>query len=237
MTINDAVSDVYLRAVGKTTALATGTSKRNRIIGLLDFFQRQWSKERGIDWHSLYRPAESIGTVTATDTFDLDTSTIRKISDREGDVVRIIWEDDAGYTDYDTVPAEKLKDYFAGVDKESPRGNVCARIGNQLVFNHEFTTADNEYGGDIQVPCYVFTDEITDDNPDTDEIQVDDPDYLITRCAAEYVRNDITRRQRFPELLAESNEIMHRMKDDNEGQITKVDTPWTPGQANDAVWD
>jgi len=44
MTIAEAVSDVYLRSTGKTTTLTTG-SKYNRIIGLLDFYQRRWARE------------------------------------------------------------------------------------------------------------------------------------------------------------------------------------------------
>ena len=235
MTITELVADVYLKATGKTTTLTTGT-KYDRIIALADFYQRRWSREKAIDWNSLYDPSFSIGTVTATDRFDLDTSTIRKISDREGDYVRVMWTDGEGYTDYSIVPAEKLKDYYGGQNKENFSGYYCARIGNELVFNHTFETTDSEYGGDIQVPCYVYADPITSDNPDTDEIQVDDPDWLVLICAAEYCRNDITRRSRYPELLAEANEAMLRMKDDQASQIDKIDTPWTPGVASDGAW-
>lgn len=235
MTITNAIADVYLLATGKTTTLTTGT-KYNRIVGLLDYFQRRWAREPGIDWNSLYDPAFSLGTVTATDTFDIDTSSIRKLSDREGDFVRIVWTDGTSYTDYTIVAHDKLKDYSYGVDKDSPLGFYCARMGNTLVFNHEFVSTDNEFGGEIFVPCYTFPEEITSSNPDTDEIQVDNPDWLIARAAAEYVRNDITRRARYPELLAEANEIMARMKDDNDGQIDEVNKPWTPfsGTSNDA---
>jgi hypothetical protein len=230
MTITEAVTAVYLKAVGKATAPTSGTSKYDRIIGLLDFYQRRWGREKGVDWNSLYDPALSIGTVTATDSFDLDTSTVRKLSDREGDVVRIVWSDGVSYTDYDIVSADTLKNYYYGPGKTSSKGFVCARIGNQLVFNHTFTTDDAQYGGDIQVPCYTFPDAITDDSPNTDEVQVDDPDWLVLICAAEYVRNDITRRQRYPELLAEANEAMERMRDDNEAQINVINRPWTaPG--------
>jgi len=152
--------------------------------------------------------------------------------------VRIVWASDAGYTDYDIVSHDKLKDYSYGINKESPLGFVCAVIGDQLVFNHTFTTTDNQYGGEIFVPCYVFPDEITSSNTSTDEVQVDDPDWLVVRVAAEYVRNDITRRQRYPELLTEANEIMERMKDDNEGQIDSIDKPWSPasGIGTDSAW-
>lgn len=238
MTITDSITDTYLKAVGKATPPTAGTSKYTRIVGLLDFYQRRWAREPGVDWNSLYNPEFSLGTVTATDTFDIDTSSIRKLSDREGDSVRIVWTDGVGYTDYDIVDHQTLKDYSFGVNKESPIGFYCAQIGSTLVFNHTFTSNDPQFGGDIQVPCYVFPDEINSDNPDTDEIQVDDPDWLSTRVAAEYVRNDITRRQRYPELIAEANEMMQRMIDDNEGQIDLVDKPWTPfsGLGHDSAW-
>jgi hypothetical protein len=237
MSITNFVSDAYLRATGKTTVLTSGT-KYDRIIALGDYYQRRWAREPGVDWNSLYDPAFSLGTVTATDTFDLDTSSIRKLSDREGDTVRIVWTDGTSYTDYDIIDATKLKDYSFGVDKDSPLGTYCARIGNTLVFNHEFVSTDNEYGGEIFVPAYTFPDEITSTSPDDAEVQVDDPDWLVTRVAAEYVRNDITRRQRYPELIQEANEIMARMKDDNDGQIDTVDRPWTPpsGIGQDSAW-
>lgn len=237
MSITDAISDAYLKATGKVATLTTGT-KYTRIVGLLDYYQRRWAREPGVDWNSLYDPAFSLGTVTATDAFDIDTSTVRKISMREGDVVRIVWDDGESYTDYDIVAHDKLKDYSYGVDKENPLGHYCARIGNQLVFNHEFTTDDNEYGGEIFIPCYRYPEEITTTNASTDEVQVDDPDWLVTRVAAEYVRNDITRRQRYPELLSEANEIMAQMIEDNKGQIEQVDRPWTPlsGIGNDSAW-
>lgn len=236
MNINDAVTGVYLKATGK--ASDPSASKRAKIIGLLNFYQRAFSIEPEIDWASLYDPAFSIGTVTATDSFDLDTSSIRKLSDREGDTVRIVWTNGVGYTDYTIVDADSLKDYSYGVNKESPLGFYCAQIGSQLVFNHSFISTDSQYGGEIFVPCYTFPDSITDDNPTTDEVQVDSPNWLILRCAAEYVRTDITRQGQYSNLLTEANEAMERMRSDNEGQISPVNKPWVaPGGLNgDGAW-
>lgn len=237
MTINELVSDTFLKATGKTTTLATTNTKYSRIVNLGDFYQRRWAREPGVDWNSLYNPAFSLGTITATDTYDLDSSTVRKLSDRQGDTVRIVWSDGVGYTDYDIVDHNKLRDYSFGVNRESNIGYYCAQMGSTLVFNHTFTSNDSQFGGEIFIPCYVFPDEINSLNPDTDEVQVDDPDWLVTRVAAEYVRNDITRQQHYPELIAESNEIMSRMKDDNDGQIDTVDTGgWTPGTNRYADW-
>ena len=234
MTVEEAIAAVFLKATGKTTTLTSGT-KFNRIVGLLDFYQRRWSKESDIDWASLYDPAFSIGTVTTTDTYDLDTSTVRKISQRLGDPIRILWADGEGYTDYDLVDADTLKDYYSGQNKENYSGYYCARIGNTLVFNHTFTEDDQEYGGEITVPCYTYASAISADALN-DDIQVDDPDWLVLICAAEYVRNDITRRSRYPEILREANAAMERMKDDQDGQVQEVDRPWTPGMYNDSPW-
>jgi hypothetical protein len=238
MTITEALTAIYLKAVGKATPPTAATSKYTRIIGLMDFYQRRWAREPEVDWNSLYDPTLSLGAVTATDTYDLDSSTVRKLSDREGDAVRIMWTDGVGYTDYDIVDADKLKDYYYGQNKENPRGFYCAQVGKQLVFNHKFVSTDAQFGGDIQVPCYGFPDAITSDDPNSDEVQVDDPDWLVTRVAAEYVRNDITRRQRYPELLTEANEIMTRMIDDNGSQINVTERPWTTpgGIGQESAW-
>lgn len=236
MTITDAAQATYLRGTGKATT--PPTSKYNQIIGLLDFYQRRWAREPEINWNSLYTPNFSLGNVTNTDTYDLDTSSIRQLSNREGDYVRIMWTDGVGYSDYSIVNHDELKQFYRGQNKEWPLGNYCTQIGPTLVFNHIFTSEDPEFSGDIQAPVYGFPDEITNDNPGTDEVQVDDPDWLVTRCAAEYVRNDIVRRQRYPELLAEANEMMQRMISDNDNQIDSVDAPWTPfsGLTGDNTW-
>lgn len=236
MTISDAVSAVYLRSTGKATA--PSTSKYNKIIGLLHFFQQQWSRENGVDWNSLYDSNFSLGNVTNTDTYDLDTSTIRKLSDREGDTVRIAWADGVGYTEYTIVDADTLKDYYWGNNKESYTGFYCAQIGNQLVFNHTFTSEDSQFGGEILVPIYIYPDDITSDNPNTDEVMVNDPNWLVVRSAAEYVRTDIIRQGQYPNLLQEANEIMQRMREDEDSQISKVSTPWSPfsGLGNDSAW-
>src|SRR4051812_18758907 len=107
MTITEFVADTFLRATGKTTTLATSNSKYERIVNLGNFYQRRWAREPGVDWNSLYNDAFSLGTVTATDTYDIDTSSVRKLSDRQGDSVRIVWSDGIGYTDYDIVDHDK----------------------------------------------------------------------------------------------------------------------------------
>jgi hypothetical protein len=234
MTASELVQATYLRTARKTTTLLTTSAKYAQILALGNYWQRRWAQERGTDWHSLYNPALSIGKVTATDSFDLDSS-IRKLSEREGDVVRILWSDGVGYTDYDIIQRDKLKDTYWGQTKNSPNGFYCTQMGDQLVFNDTFASTDKQFGGDIRVPAYVFTDTLV--NP-TDEVQVDDPDWLVAMVSADYCRSTITLRDQYPILLAEANDIMTRMREDNVGQVDNVDMPWTPlsGIGADSAW-
>lgn len=218
MTVSDAIDAVYLKATGKTATFAQNTTKWIKILGLLNFYSRRWSRETGVDWNSLYNPLFPLGTVTATDTFNFDTDTIRKFSQQEGDNVRIIWPDDVSFTDYELVPADRLKDFNTGP--------FCARLGSTLKFNRAFTSTDPQYGGQLYVPCYTYTDDLVNA---TDDIQVDDPDWLVLICAAEYVRTDLTRQNQYPNLIAEANDCMDRMKDDNNNdQNTDATQEWNP---------
>lgn len=223
MTLSEFVSACYLRSTGKATA--PSTSKRSKILGLASFYINQYAREVGVDWNSLYDPNFSIGNVTATDTYDLDTTSVRKLSNREGDTVRIVWSDGVGFSLYDIVNADTLKDYYYSNEKESYSGRVCAQIGSTLVFNHKFTSDDSEFGGEILVPVYAYPEQPVNDD---DEIPCNDPNWLVLRCAAEYVRTDITRQGQYSNLLSEANEAMQRMISDNYGQIDKVNMPWTP---------
>ena len=230
MDTQDTMNAIYLKATGKTATFNFTDTKGVKILGLMNFYQSRWSKASGVDWISLYNPMELVGAVTATDTFDLDTSTIRKLSQQEGDNVRIIWPNDAGtinnpdnYTDYELVPADRIKTDFN-------QGKYCALRGGQLVFNASFSSTDPEYQGQLYVPCYTYVQPLV--NPD-DSVVVDDPDWLTLQCAAEYVRTDVTRLGQFPNLQSEANDCFARMLDDNgNDQNTDVTADWNPSPYN-----
>lgn len=230
MDAQDLVNAIYLRSTGKTATFDFTSTKGVKILGLINFFQRRWSKATGVDWISLYDPMFSLGLVTNTDTFDIDTSTVRKLSQQDEDNVRIIWPNDTGtinnpdsFTDYQLVPADRMKVEFA-------QGKYCSRQNNELVFNKTFEDTDPEFGGTLYVPCYTLVQDLV--NPD-DTTAVDDPDWLIVRCAAEYVRTDVTRLGQFPNLLSEANDIAERMTDDNgNAQNTDATSDWNPSPYN-----
>lgn len=217
MTAAQLVAKVILKATGKTSTATSGDTKWTKVLGIANQKIEDWQNEPGVDWYSLYDPDYSLGTVTATDTFAIDTDDVRKISDNSGDFVRIAHTDGVSYTDYITVDPTELK--------EKTDGQYCARIGDNLVFNKVFASTDPEFGGDIQVPKYGYATSLSDD---ADEVPVDIPNWLVYMTAAEYVRNDITRQNQFPNLVAEANLLMEKMKENNESQADYVERPWTP---------
>jgi hypothetical protein len=216
VTTSEFVQATILKATGKATVLTSSDTKWIKIVAIGNRLIKKW--ERLADWNSLYTPDYPGGTITATDSFELDDE-IRKLSDTDGDYVRIVNATDSNiYYDYTVVNAERLKQYTVG--------RYCAQMGRNLVFNKIFTTTDPEYGGEIQLPVYLFADELT---TATSEVPVDDPEWLVCLSAGEYVRNDITKQNQYPNLVTEANEILEIMMDDNDGQIIEVYRPWSAG--------
>jgi len=54
-------------------------------------------------------------------------------------------------------------------------------------------------------------------------VPVDDPNWLVKITAAEWVRNDSVRQNQYPNLIAEANALMEKMKEANDGsQVSDV---------------
>ncbi len=208
MTTAQFVSNVVLLSEGKTPSFATGSTKWLRIVAQGNFFLQQWARERGVDWYSLYDPALSIGTVTATGTYDLD-DTISKVSPQEGDAIRITHIDDT-YTDYTLVSADRLKEYTSG--------NYVAKIGRTIRFNKVFSSIDPQFDGDITVPAFVYPETFS---ADADEVVIDDPNWLVFTVAADRVKNDVTRKDLRADLVAQANESMLGLREDNDSQVNE----------------
>lgn len=215
------VSAVYLRATGKPTAPTSGR-KYDQIIALGEFFTRQWQDEPGQDWASLYDFRNS-GTVSATDTFAL-TATIRKVSQMDGDKVRIL-HTDSNETEYTIVPADRLYEYRYDF--------AVAVTGTNLMFSSAFTADSPQFGGTIIVPSYGYAEFPTND---TDLIEVDNPDWLVLRTAAEFVRTDITRQNQYPNLINEAQQLMDKMKENDGGQVDTIYRPNFFTTSDDVEW-
>lgn len=211
MTRPEFLSAVYLRATGKPTAPTSGR-KYDQILALGTFYTRQWQDENDVDWDSLFDFFNVSGTVTATDEFTIP-ATVRKVSQQEGDVVRIV-RTDGDVTEYQLVAPDRLY--------ENRYGYAVAKIGSQLKFASAFTATSREFGGTIVVPGYGFAVFPTDDST---AIPVDNADWLVVRVAAEFVRTDITRQNQYPNLLNEANQLMLKMRENNSGRSDEIYRP------------
>lgn len=207
MTAAEYVANMLLTATGENSTAVSGDDDWTKALSIGNLLIDQWAKET--DWVSLYSIVP-IGTVTATDSFDLDDS-IREISSQDGDYIRINHTDGTNYTDYTLVHPNRLKFYATGP--------YVAQIGDQLVFNKAFVSTDQQFGGTINVPSYLYADHLVND---TDDVPVDDPNWLVMAGAAEWARTDLTLAQNYPLLLQKANDLMDGMKKANSPQLMTI---------------
>lgn len=209
MTLTELIAKAYLAATGDVSTLASSDEDYKKLLSLANTIQHDWATEPGVNWASLYDPAVSIGTVSAADTYDLDDS-IRQLSTAVGDYV-VITHTDGQVSKYQLVSPEQLPQYESG--------NYCARVGRTIKFNKTFASSDPQYGGSITVPAYITPDDLVNA---TDEVVVDDPNWLVYMVAAEYVRSDIVLRDQYPNLVAKANNAMQGMKEANRPQVESI---------------
>jgi len=202
------VSNAYLTAVGKIPTFVAGDKKYEKLVALANMKIDEWAREA--DWFSLYDKKYQLGTISTTDTYDLDDE-IEQISTAPGDFVRVERTD--GETVYfETVRPDQLRQYLTG--------NFCAKIGRTLVFNKEFESDDLLIGGTIYLPVKLYPEKLTSAGS---TVPVDDPNWLVKITAAEWVRNDSVRQNQYPNLIAEANSLMEKMKEANDGsQVSDV---------------
>ena len=212
------VTAVYLKAERKIPTCVSGSSKWNVILGIANGKIDTWMTEPGTNWNSLYNPEYAVGNISTASTYDLDDE-IRIISSAPGDYIVIVHVN-GNTTDFETVDADALKQHTSG--------NYCAKIGRTLVFNRTFKTTDPEYGGSIKVPGYLYASHLVND---TDEVPVDDAEWLVTATAAEYNRGDIVKQNQYANLVNEANALMEAMKVANSAQVEYIPMSWSAGGA------
>lgn len=209
MTLLEAMTEGYLLATGKATLPAAGSAKYNRLLSLAKKIYHDWQTETGVDWNSLHRVL-NIGNVTATDEFAIGTD-IHKISQREEDAIRIVTDDNTH--EFMLVPAPRLYRFRYG--------NAVAHIGANLKFSRTFAADDQEFGGAIHVPVFVKLTPLSDP---ADAVLIDNPNWLPAILAAHYVLSDRQLNYKYPDLIAQANDLMVGMKLANNPQSDTYNT-------------
>ncbi len=218
MTLQELIDAVILKATGKATILTQNNAKWQKIRGIANYYQNAWLNEPGQSWNSRYERARQIGTISSNDEYSLDDDIV-EVSTSKGDNIYVLTKD-GGKVEFQLVSYDDLKNY--------PVGNYCAKIGQNLVFNKRFSENNPCFGGKLFAPVYTSVEELEGPN---DDISVDDPFWLVTIVAAEYIRNDIVKQNQYGNLMTEANNLMTGMIQRNRsGQVRKVRGAWrNPG--------
>lgn len=210
MNVTQLVKAVLLKATGKVKDLQPSDTKYQKILGIANLHIGTWQSEPGVDWVSMYDPKYLIGTAIANSrSYAIDMTDIYKVSDAIYDYVMV------GEQRFGVVPADLLKMY-EGQD-------VCAISGETLLFARDFNQDSSEVGKNITVPVYLKASQLKSPG---DIVPVSIPEWLVTMCAAEYVRNDILLQNQYPNLINEANALMKKMIENNESRSSHI--PYTP---------
>lgn len=198
-----AIQKAYLHSNRKATAPATTSSKYSALLALADSMQKLWEDEPGEEWSSRYSLVTLTPVVTATDTFALHDS-INFLSKKQGEYVQVT--DGTQTKTYKIISPNQLYEYR--------ERDAVAQIGRTLKFSKAFTSVSAELGYNIKVPAITYCDDI---DAASDYIQVDEPMWLAYMMAAEFVRNDVTKRGEYNAILALADQVMQKMKQANSG--------------------
>lgn len=217
MTLQELINAVMLKATGKPTILASNNTKWEKIRGIANYYQQAWLNEPGQHWNSRYDRARQIGTISNNDEYELDDD-ITEISTAKGDDIYVLTAEDEKIP-FQLVNYDDLKNY--------PSGNYCAKLGQTLVFNARFAEDDPCYGGRLYAPVYTTIEDLESAD---DDVSVDDPEWLVTMVAAEYIRNDIVKQNQYGNLIAEANNLMTSMiRNNRAGQVRHIRGGWRNG--------
>jgi hypothetical protein len=222
MNATELINNAWMRAEGEVFADGVGSDSWDYMFGLANYYIPIWAKQYGVKWVSLYDPIYPVGTVSATDTYDLDPSEVDTLSDETGDYVRVLHTGTVvpgqlpNYTNYKVVPAKQLqRTYYE---------HACAKIGNTLKFSRPFISTDPEFGGTIQAPIYAPVSLLADKDS---IVPVDQPSWLVCMIAYDVALHDILRKDIAGSILADANDIFKSMKSDNneaqENRVNEVD--------------
>lgn len=203
------IQKAFLHAQRKATPPTSGTTKYNALLAIVDSMQKLWADEPDIEWASLYSWVTLSPTVSATDTYALDTS-IQYLSKDFNDYIRIT--NGTSTSKINLVSPNQLYRHNT---------NTCyvAQIGRSLKFSKAFLSTDSVFGYNIIVPAYTFVNDLA---AGTDLVQVENPMWLAYMVAAEFVRNDPVRVSQYENLVALAENVMSKMKQQNNGTLEEI---------------
>lgn len=188
MTLNDTINYAFIEATGKPRDLSDGDPKYLKLRKIANLMVNQWENEPGVEWQSR-REMIHLGDVDLGETLYRLPKKALKIA-RKNNAKIIIKKEDKKWL----------------FDVSEP-----VFTGWQLDFDGLFKEEMN--GGEIYVPIIRRSSELI--YPDQ-EIEIDNPTWLVFMMAAEFARNDLIKSGQYGNLIAYAQGLMESMKINNE---------------------
>jgi hypothetical protein len=200
MTTQELLDDAYIAYRGKVASRtpAFGSDKATVLLNIANRKIREWSSDPRNKWNSLFE-IRSVGTlVQATKTYSMPTDFYLS-SD-----YALIVKTDTTEVEYTIIKAQKRNVdngqalYIHGLNPKT------------ITFSQDLDTAID--GGELFVPGYYSPSPLV---LATDNVPVDNPDWLVYIVAAELARNDPAKEDNFPTLQGMANEEYTKMSNAN----------------------
>lgn len=198
------IQQAWNKAEGEVYPDSEGSDTWKSALTYANYYIPVWAHQYGVDWVSLYDPIYEVGTVEATDTYDLDPDEVRKLSPETNDFVRILHTDGVTYSNYKVVPASQLQANY--------NNRACAKVGATLKFSRPFLETDPQFGGTITAPIYGNPPLLTTGKS---IVPVDHPEWLVCMVAYDIALHDILRKDTANSHLADAADIFNAMKSEN----------------------
>lgn len=209
-TADQIISKAYTYAVRKSVPPATGTTKYNILLAIVDMKQKEWASEPGVDWDSLTEYDRVLSNaVSAGGVAALDVDVDHLLKDESAPVL-------VNGTEYTVVSPAQLYKYR--------NTRAVAEVKGVLTFSNPNDT-NLSVGSAVTAPIIRKVGDIT---TGSSVIEVDEPMWLAAAVAAEFVRNDIVKAANYNLILDIADTYMEKMKERNGGSIEEVGLSWTP---------
>lgn len=197
MTVGEAIAKINYALRGlDDDAPVSGSDEYTQWLSVLNSKKDEYAYDVKQRWASLY-DIQSAGTVASgTQTYDLPDEFIAP-----SDEVYVTGTDGRLYYFTLLKPQQRSHDgynevYVSGVNPKT------------LTFVQTISSTTNFVGGTVNVPGYYKPDDLT---ADSDDIPVDDPNWLVVATAADIAFNDVVYETKAADLTEKANDLYRKM--------------------------
>jgi len=196
MQVSNLIQEINDALRGLEEAPTVGSDEYNYWLRVANRKIESWSRDSKQRWTSLWRIEEAGIVSSGNQSYEMDDDFLWP-SDQI-----IVTANDQDHEFQVVKPQHRKKGgvYFSGRDPVTMSFTEIIKTNSQIV------------GGTIYVAGYFLTDEMASAS---DDVPVDDPNWLVKAAAAEIAFNDVTYEEKYIDLNTEANALYLQMIDAN----------------------